>query len=78
MELEEIIDILRCPLTKQKLRLVSDGELAAIRGRLVVREGGAAPSSVFDKALVTSDGVIYYPVVDGIAQLLPTAALVSS
>ncbi|MDW8479304.1 MAG: hypothetical protein RML12_04990 [Xanthomonadales bacterium] len=75
-----LLEILRCPATRQPLRLASSGELAALNrmlaeGRAVPATGGG-PASTLAAALLTADGQRAYRIEDGIPVLLPEEAIV--
>lgn len=57
----ELISLLRCPLTRQTLRLASAEECAA-----------ADPA--LEGALIREDGQIFYPIAQGIPLLVPDEA----
>ncbi len=56
----ELIDVLRCPATNQKLHVATVEEFAVIKELHGEWQG----------ALVTEDGVIAYPIEDGFPVLL--------
>ena len=62
--LHDFLDKLRCPNTRESLRLATADEKA--------RLGAAAGAP----ALINQSGTHLYPVIDGIPHLLPTSALV--
>ena len=71
---KEFIDILVCPETKQKLRLLGEDELAVIAkeiddGKLVDREGELIKEEI-DQALLREDGVYAYVVRNDIPIML--------
>lgn len=66
MGLEELIALLRCPVSGETLELLPAEEAEAIR----VRTGDSA-----DAYLAVPDGAWLYPVRNGIPVLLPDAAL---
>lgn len=59
---EELLALLRCPLTRQPLRAATTAELAAMPG---------APPA----ALVREDGRVAYPIRDGIPVLIGDEAV---
>lgn len=75
----ELIEILVCPETKQALRLAEPALLervnAAVTAGAVRNRGGEPVSAPFDQALVRQDGLILYPVRDGIPIMLLDEAL---
>jgi uncharacterized protein YbaR (Trm112 family) len=64
--LEQLADLLRCPVTGQQLRLADPGEVAAIAGK------APADSEGF---LVREDAQAAYPVRGGIPDLLPESLI---
>jgi uncharacterized protein YbaR (Trm112 family) len=56
----QLADLLRCPVTGQRLRIATSEEV-----RLVTEHDG-------DGFLVREDGMIAFPVKDGIPSLLPS------
>jgi len=58
----ELLALLRCPVTRQPLRLATPLELAAM-----------IPPS--EAALVREDGRVAYPICEGIPSLLATSAV---
>ena len=73
-----ILELLRCPVTHQRLSLASAGVLAALE--TLRREGGLAvpadapqwnPAEPLEAVLVREDGRVGYPVQGGIPVLLP-------
>lgn len=77
---DAIIPFLRCPLTLEGLTRLPEGDLAALNDRAragrLKHVSGARVEVAFDAALVTDDGALVYPVVDGIFVLLPGLAVV--
>ena len=68
MLVPDLIELLRCPLTSQRLALAEPDALAAINARA----GMAAP---LEAALIRADRAVLYPVVGGIPVLLPDRAI---
>jgi uncharacterized protein YbaR (Trm112 family) len=64
--LDKLSDLLRCPVTGQRLRIADPGEVAGIAAK--------APTEA-DGFLVREDGSAAYPVTDGIPDLLPESAI---
>ena len=62
-QLAELTDLLRCPLTGQKLRIASPEEVRSISNENA------------DGFLVREDKTAAYPVVNGIPSLLPESAM---
>ena len=78
--LDEILPVLRCPLTGQTMRVATARELSAVNRRIVGREdlkaeGGEPVTDELDGALVTEDGNWFYPIESGFAILLRDSAL---
>jgi uncharacterized protein YbaR (Trm112 family) len=59
--LDKLADLLRCPVTGQRLRIADPGEVAGIAAK--------APAEA-DGFLVREDGTAAYPVINGIPTLL--------
>ncbi len=73
-----LLDILCCPVSRQPLALAGRELLDRLReasaaGLLRDVEGATAAAPV--EALVTADGRVAYPVIDGIPSLLPESAI---
>ena len=64
--LDKLADLLRCPVTGQRLRIADPGEVAVIAAK--------APAEA-DGFLVREDGTAAYPVTNGIPTLLPESAI---
>jgi uncharacterized protein YbaR (Trm112 family) len=72
---KELLDVLVCPDTREKLGLASDAVLAklneAIAAGKVRNRGGRAVGEPLEAGLVRPDGKMLFPVHDGIPNLLP-------
>lgn len=70
----ELLEMLVCPETMQRLRPATaqelDGLNARIRSGALRNRGGRVPDREFDGALVRADGKAAYPVDDGIPVML--------
>jgi ubiquinone/menaquinone biosynthesis C-methylase UbiE/uncharacterized protein YbaR (Trm112 family) len=71
--------ILRCPITKQGLRLLKPQEIPLLndrmtRGELLHRDGTPVKVSI-ESGLISRDGRFVYPIIDGIILLLETLAI---
>lgn len=64
--LEQLADLLRCPVTGQRLRLADPREVGSIAAK--------APADS-DGFLIREDGLAAYPVRDGIPGLLPESLI---
>jgi uncharacterized protein YbaR (Trm112 family) len=64
--LEQLTDLLRCPVTGQRLRLADPREVAPI--------ASSAPADS-DGFLIREDGKAAYPVKNGIPSLLPESLI---
>ena len=71
---KQLLDILVCPETKQKLRPIGDSELADINGRIKTKglknRGGTLVTEVLSGALLRMDGKCIYPIRDNIPVML--------
>lgn len=72
--------LIRCPITGTKLTLASDAQLQSLKqqqkaGILTTRLGGTV-SIEPTQGLVSSDGAWFYPLEEGMVQLLPDDAIV--
>jgi len=71
---QELLDILVCPETKQKVHLASADTLKQINDRITKREiktvGGSQVEQNIEGALVRGDGKIAYPIRTGIPVML--------
>lgn len=75
----ELLEILACPETREKLAL-ADAELvaqvnAAIRAGRLRNRGGTPLSEPIDGGLVRADGALLYPIQDDIPVLLVEEAI---
>jgi uncharacterized protein YbaR (Trm112 family) len=84
---KDLLDILACPETHQKLAEADSGLLEAVNARIAAGEmknvSGEAVADPLEAGLVREDGKILYPVRDAIPVLLigeglPVADLASS
>lgn len=76
---EQLLDIVCCPSTHQPLSRLNRAALQALNERIeaggVQRVDGNAVTQRLRAALVTRDGKRVYPIVDGLVDLLPDAAI---
>lgn len=76
------INILKCPVTNQDIRLVNSEELNNLNKGISENEIWQIDGTAFDKkldvALTTNDGTYIYPIVNGIVILLSDLALTRS
>ena len=70
----DLVDILVCPESKQKVRLATSAELAGINEKIragtLRNRGGDPVKTEMVEALIREDGRILYPVEDGIPVML--------
>lgn len=76
---ESFLAILRCPITRQPLRLADDETLARVndciaRNELISR-GDEPIEQQLTKALISEDAAYLYPVTDDIPALTPDRAI---
>lgn len=71
---KELLEILACPETHQSLAEASAKALEAVNARISAGDcknvGGAAVERTLEAGLVREDGLIVYPIRDGIPVLL--------
>ena len=76
---QDLLDILRCPETKQTLSVADDALLekinAAIAGGTLVNRGGEKIDEPADGALVREDGQVAYLVHDDVPEMLIDASI---
>ena len=76
---QELLDILVCPETKQRVRLADEALLSrvneAIASGTMMNRGGRSVSEAVSEGLVREDGKILYPVRDDIPVMLIDEAL---
>ncbi|HEY2342006.1 MAG TPA: hypothetical protein VGH90_03200 [Chthoniobacteraceae bacterium] len=65
----ELLEILRCPETMQRLALAPAGLLQRLNGGSVNDRSGK-PVSALGAGLLREDGAVLYPIVNGIPDLL--------
>jgi uncharacterized protein YbaR (Trm112 family) len=70
----DLVDILVCPESKQKVRLATSAELDGINDKIragtLRNRGGDPVKAEMVEALIREDGRILYPVEDGIPVML--------
>lgn len=71
---KNLLDIICCPVTRQPMEPMSAATLAKLNGLIqeqkIRNRDDAVVAEELQEALVTDDGKIAYPVVDGIPVLL--------
>ncbi len=75
----ELLDILVCPETKQKLRLADPETLERVNRGVeegyLLNQGGDRVKNTIPEALVREDGRVLYPVLDDIPVMLLDEAI---
>lgn len=76
---KKLLDIICCPLTKLPLQILDGERLARLNSvvatGLVRNRGARTLDATLTEALVTRDGRLVYPIVDGIPILLEEEAI---
>jgi ubiquinone/menaquinone biosynthesis C-methylase UbiE len=77
--LEQVQPILRCPISKQGVRLLLPQELALLNTRIknneLVHANNTPVKTSLDAGLISNDGLFVYPVLEGIILLIETLAI---
>ena len=78
----KLLDILCCPISRQPLALLDDGDLATINAGIdtggIRRADGSAQTAPLSAGLITRDRRTVYRIDDGIPVLLADEALATS
>ena len=78
----KLLDIICCPVTRAPMEVMSEQKLAALNRRIrdakLVTRSGTVLTEALREALVTRDGRLAYPVVEGIPVLLEDHGIVLS
>ena len=76
----DLLEILRCPETGQRLRIATDEELTRLRAALkdgsAQSRSGQLPEDTISAALIREDGTAMFPIVRGIPNLIIEDSLV--
>lgn len=76
---QDFLDMLRCPMTRQPLRLASAAELSAVNAAIgkggLKNRGGETVTQQLQAGLVPEGGVVIYPILEDIPILLSTEAI---
>jgi SAM-dependent methyltransferase len=79
LTIEQVQAILRCPITKQSLRLIQPQEITLLNNRIakgeVMHRDGMPVKASLELGLISRDGRFAYPIVDGIILLLENLAI---
>lgn len=79
---KRLLDILCCPVTKQPLRLLNAGELAALNAALAAGQlqtgAGTRVAAPLASGLITRDGRTVYRIEDDIPVMLADEAIATS
>ena len=79
---KRLLDILVCPVTKAPLRLLGEGELAALNRAIaagpVLTGAGVRVAAALAEGLITRDGRTIYRVDDGIPVMLAGEAIATA
>lgn len=67
----DLLEILRCPITRQPLVLAEPGVLAEVNAR----HASSREDGPLDAALIRADRTALYPIIDGIPVLLPESLI---
>lgn len=74
-----LLTLLRCPVSKQRLRVVNDDELATINNNIlgggISNIGGDVLDAPIDGALITYNASTIYPVLNGIPVMLESMGI---
>lgn len=70
----ELLQILRCPETMQRVRIATAGELEAFAAQNRKRAGGMTESPL-EHGLIREDGKVLYPIRNGIPVMLLEEAI---
>jgi SAM-dependent methyltransferase/uncharacterized protein YbaR (Trm112 family) len=76
---EQVRGLLRCPITKQVLRLLTAQEITAFNERIpggkLIHKDGTPVRAALEAGLITEDGQFVYSILDGILLLLENLAI---
>lgn len=76
---EQAQTILRCPITKQSLRLLEPKEVTLLNNRIarseLLHRDGTPMKASLESGLISSDGRFIYPIMEGIILLLENLAI---
>jgi len=71
----EVLELMRCPETMQKLALASEETLERIRDVGVPVKVGSQFSGPLEAGLIREDGKVLYPICDGIPLVMVEEAI---